>query len=214
LWKNIAAEVGDFDSKIKKIFIALGFCSLMSFKGHFLRAVSDNDFIESVETSIKDLSDNSPLLNYLGLEIQQKNNFKLQAGEAGTILGLLEVMKEVCQRAVPFPNSQSSTNQMEISTTTSVSTSRRSKIAEITAANAESETLKAIRKRLIEHVEFHDDDFVVVRSSTAAFPFSLHIKCILCDKVQRVTISQEFRERHKFNIQTQKYTKHVKSHRI
>jgi hypothetical protein len=119
---------------------------------------------------------------------------------------------KVCQRAVPFPNSQSSTNQMEISTT-SVSNSRRSKIAEITAANAESETLKVIRKRLIEHVEFYDDDFVVVRSSTAAFPFSLHIKCIFCEKVQRVTISQDNRERHKFNIQTQKYTKHVKSHR-
>lgn len=201
-------EAGDVDPFITKLLIANGFISIMSFKGHFIRNVPENVTIESIESFIKGLSDNSPLIKQLNLDVDRKNNFKLVTGEIGTIMGIFVLMEEICRREIPFPTDQA------LQTSRNLNPSRQFQIGAITAANAANEVQKVIRRRLGNLMDFNDEEVAILRTKTDRFPFSFEVKCIHCNKSCRVTISQDMRSGHKYNIQTLKYTNHVKTCRL
>jgi hypothetical protein len=194
-------RVGDIDPFITSLLIANGYSSLLAFKGHFVRKVPEEELITSLENFVKNLPDNSPLLTELKIDLHRKNNFKLAEGEICTILGLMVVMEEICAEPDPFSSS---------ATESQSTTSRTPRSVPISASNAASVTQKTIRKRLGALLDQDDPDVAVVGSRTSSFPFTFKIKCIRCEKVLRVTISQDKRPGHQYNIQTKSYVMHVK----
>lgn len=80
----------------------------------------------------------------------------------------------------------------------------------VTAENAVAETQRVIRKRLGDFMAPNEKDPSVVSAKTSFFPFSLLVKCIRCSQCIRVCISKDKRSAHYFNIQTFKYTQHVR----
>jgi hypothetical protein len=190
-----------------------GFGTLLAFKGHFLRTVSEDELVNSFEIFIRSLADNSPVFQQLSINVANKNEFKLAQGEIGTILGVMNQMKEICQRPIPFLSTPSHQNPtLSSPSSLSPTSSNINRRSEVTASNVESEVHKVLRRRLGSLMTEEDENPTIVRSKTDSFPFSLEIKCIRCEKLIRVSISQDKRPGRKYNIQTLKYTNHAKSH--
>lgn len=191
---------------IAKLLIANGYQSILSFKGHFHRGTTDEAFITSLEKFVHDLNDDSPFLAELKLNAETKNTFKLADGEISTVLGLMQEMKKICAREIPFQHSTPAPPSRS-----RPSQPRSQQGEEITAANAESAVQKVIRKRLGTLLAYDDDEVLVVSSKTSNFPYCLKVKCIKCDKTFSVSISLDKRAGRSYNIQSIKYTKHVES---
>jgi hypothetical protein len=199
-------EVGHIDTNIVKLLQLNGYNTILAFKGHFLRNITEDELINSIVDLVKNMPENSEGLKELNLTLHEKNNFQLAQGEIGTILGLFEAMKSICERPEAFPpNPTSSNSSPSPATSRSIPSS-----AIITAANAASVVKKFIRRRLGSLINDEDNDVEVLRSYTQSFPFRLGIKCIKCSKTFNVTISKDKRRENYFNVQTQSYIGHVK----
>lgn len=172
----------------------------MSFKGHFLRNISDETIIASFESLVRGLPENSPILSALRLSPHERDSFSLLSGEIGTILGIFESMKSICESPDSFPIPPS------------IIRIRTSNSTEITATNALSEVIKTIRRRLPTHFAHEDENPIIISTRTNKFPMTFKVKCLYCDQHNQVSISLDNRPNYKYNIQTLRYAKHLNSH--
>jgi hypothetical protein len=214
-WEVVETEIEmKIDKFVKKLLTLNGFASMLAFKGHFLRNVPGEELISAIENSIQDLPDNAPVLSSLKLDNRRQDDFKLSEGEIGVILGLFEEMKEVVNKGLstvahtPSSNLNTSTSSLNSSTSSNHSLTRRS--VSITPANAASEVQRVIRKRLGDRMLDETPDPTIFRTKTSEFPYSLEVQCLHCPRIIKVTISRDKTTGY-FNLQTLKYTQHVKS---
>lgn len=185
-WEFLHEITENSDDTIIQLLKLLNFNNKISFKGYEMKQVTVDEISKAMETFVINLPPGSPHLNNLRISCATPKDFKLSFGQVMCLRSTMDLIVEklnqmpLIELASSASTSRGGENRLVVQ--------RERVIQEVDLLNIQATWNTKLKAALSKKNVCHDQ-FPIIRSLTANFPYKFWIKCPKCKKELIVTIT-------------------------